>query len=82
MVKEVWRELNQSKSISHVSFGMMSSGQMMRLSHVPCVDKDMYLADQNHSPTPHGVLDPRLGMGVLEHKLIYPQHFRGGYSKI
>ncbi|XP_075250352.1 DNA-directed RNA polymerase III subunit RPC1-like [Convolutriloba macropyga] len=62
MVKEVWRELNQSKSISHVSFGMMSSGQMMRLSHVPCVDKDMYLADQNHSPTPHGVLDPRLGV--------------------
>ena len=61
MVKELWRELNQSKSISHVSFGMMSSGEMLRVSHVPCVDKDMYMPDQNHSATPHGVLDPRLG---------------------
>ena len=61
MVKEVWRELDQTRSISHVSFGMMSSGQMMRAAHVPCVDKDMYQPDQAHSATPFGVLDPKLG---------------------
>jgi DNA-directed RNA polymerase III subunit RPC1 len=60
MVKEVWRELDQSRVITHVSFGLMSQQDMMRASHVACVDKDMYLGD--HQPCPHGVLDPRLGV--------------------
>ncbi|XP_033840470.1 DNA-directed RNA polymerase III subunit RPC1 isoform X2 [Periophthalmus magnuspinnatus] len=61
MVKEQFRETDVAQKISHICFGMMSSGQMRRQAHIQVVSKNLYSQDTRRSPLPHGVLDHRMG---------------------
>ncbi|XP_064601918.1 DNA-directed RNA polymerase III subunit RPC1-like [Liolophura sinensis] len=61
MVKELFRETDVAKKISHVTFGLMSADQMKQAAHIHVVSKNLYSQDGRRKPIPFGVLDHRMG---------------------
>ncbi|KAL7303100.1 hypothetical protein TKK_0004313 [Trichogramma kaykai] len=61
MVKELYRETDLAKKISHVRFGIDSRHQMKLQAHLHVVASSLYSQDY-HLPITNGLLDRRMGI--------------------
>eukprot|EP00301_Raphidiophrys_heterophryoidea_P004750 c12041_g1_i1.p1 GENE.c12041_g1_i1~~c12041_g1_i1.p1 ORF type:complete len:1414 (+),score=363.96 c12041_g1_i1:42-4244(+) len=59
--KELAPENDAPRKITEIQFGMPSSHDICRASHLNVVNQEMFVLPER-SPFPHGVLDPRLGV--------------------
>eukprot|EP01132_Coremiostelium_polycephalum_P002078 gene2078-2564_t len=57
---ELIKEDDGPKKIGHIQFGLLSAEDMIRLSHVQIINKELFDATKR-TPTPYGVLDNKLG---------------------
>lgn len=61
MPKELYRQADVGKKISHVTFGVESAESMQQQAILQVVSKNLYNQDPQRTPIPYGVLDPRMG---------------------
>ncbi|KJE94482.1 polymerase III polypeptide A [Capsaspora owczarzaki ATCC 30864] len=65
-MKETFHDAETSQRISHIHFGLLSDGDMQRISHMRVVNRELY-QQPDRVPTPHGPLDKRLGTSMKQH---------------
>ncbi|CAB0043121.1 unnamed protein product [Trichogramma brassicae] len=64
MGKEMYRETDRVKKISHITFGIDSSHRMKLQSHLHVVASQLYASELNRAPLQNGLLDPKLGVCI------------------
>ncbi|KAL7286577.1 hypothetical protein TKK_0019204 [Trichogramma kaykai] len=64
MGKEMYRETDRVKKISHITFGIDSPHRMKLQSHLHVVASQLYASDNNRTPLQNGLLDPKLGVCI------------------
>lgn len=63
MPKEQYRATGETVEVRQMAFGILTPDEIGALSHIKCVNKNLYNPDQSkgRQASPYGVLDPKLG---------------------